>query len=30
VPDVGATVVAGALKLPGSSGTPARVLALLS
>lgn len=30
VPDVGATVVVGALKLPGSSGTPARVLALLS
>lgn len=29
VPDVGATVVVGALKLPGSSGTPARVLALL-
>ena len=29
LPDVGATVVVGALKLPGSSGTPARVLALL-
>ena len=29
VPAVGATVVAGALKLPGSSGTPARVFALL-
>jgi kynurenine formamidase len=29
VPDVGATVVAGALLLPGSSGTPARVFALV-
>ena len=29
LPDVGATLVVGALKLPGSSGTPARVLALL-
>jgi len=29
VPDVGATVVAGALLLPNSSGTPARVFALL-
>jgi kynurenine formamidase len=29
LPNVGATLVVGALKLPGSSGTPARVLALL-
>jgi kynurenine formamidase len=29
VPDVGATVVAGALRLPQASGTPARALALL-
>ena len=29
VPDTGATVVVGALRLPGASGTPARVFALL-
>jgi len=29
VPAVGATLVVGALRLPGSSGTPARVLALV-
>ena len=29
VPDVGATVVAGALRLPNASGTPARAFALL-
>jgi kynurenine formamidase len=29
VPPTGATIVVGALKLPGGSGTPARVLALL-
>jgi kynurenine formamidase len=30
VPETGATLVVGALKLPGASGTPARVLALVA